>query len=295
MDYYSKYLKYKNKYCSLKLLKGGSNLSFSENVILCGTHNNRLECFFRSIEKDYPNKSFNNCVIIKCYHNNNKVKFKMIYEGEPHNSKHLFIKNTWTLDSFNNFFNNNSYNILLPPNTDILLIRHALGVHNKRSLLGTLFNFKKDSELDVIGIDQSERAGVFLKKQLESKKIYFMASHLVRTQQTIAIIMKMLNLIQPIYIVPYAHELNIVNNSYNSSCDNSILQKFPILSNIPKCRDNTNSCDKLTNFSGVDLYADYKVDINWDYYINLNNSSAKYQNTTILEQIIKLYNYSLNK
>ncbi len=290
MDYYSKYLKYKNKYCSLKLLKGGNDISFSDNVILCGTHNNRLECFFRSIEKNYPNKAFNNCVVIKCYNENNKLKFKMIYEGESNNSRH-FTKKTWTTESFNNFFYNNIYNINLPPNTDILLIRHALGVHNKRSLLRSLFNFEKDSQLDVIGIDQSERVGIFLKKQLESKNIYFMASYLVRTQQTIAIIMKMLNIVKPIYIIPCAHELNIVNNSYNNNCDDNILNKIPISSNIPKCRDNTNSCDKLTNFSGVDLYADYKVDINWDYY----NNSIKCQNTNILEQIIIMNNYSLNK
>jgi broad specificity phosphatase PhoE len=290
MDYYSKYLKYKNKYTTLKsyILKGGDNLLFSDNVILCVTHNNRLECFFRSIEKDYPNKAFNNCVVIKCYNENDKLKFKMIYEGESYNSKH-YKKTAWTINSFNNFFNNNNYNInniILPKNTDILLIRHALGVHNKMSSLEILFNFKKDSQLDVIGIEQSERAGIFLKKLLESKKLYFMASHLVRTQQTIAIIMKMINLRQPIYIVPCSHELNVVNNCYNSSCDNSILQKFPILSNMPKCKDNSNSCNKLTNFSGVDVYANYKVDLNWDYYINYNNN--KCQNTNILEQIIKL-------
>ena len=288
MDYYSKYLKYKNKYTTLKsyILKGGNDVSFSDNVILCGTHNNRLECFFRSIEKDYPNKAFNNCVVIKCYNENDKLKFKMIYEGESYNLKH-YKKSAWTIDSFNNFFNNKNYNIILPPNTDILLIRHALGVHNKRSLLRTIFNFEKDSQLDVIGIEQSERAGIFL-KSLRLKNIYFMASHLVRTQQTIAIIMKMINLIKPIYIVPCAHELNLVNNCYNSSCDNSILQKFPILSNMPKCRYNSNSCDKLTNFSGVDIYANYKVDINWDYYINYYNNNNKCENTNILEQIIKL-------
>ncbi len=292
MDYYSKYLKYKNKYTTLKLLKGGSFI-LSDNIILCGTHNNRLECFFKSIEKDYPNIAFNNCVIIRCYNENDKLKFRMIYEGEDNQSKHLFIKNAWTIETFNFFFSNRNYNnniIKLPKNTDVLLIRHALGVHNKMSLLEKMFNFKKDSQLDVIGIEQSERAGIFLRHHLKSKKLYFMASHLIRTQQTIAVIMKMLDILQTIYIVPCAHELNLV---IGNNCDCNILQKFPIPSNMPKCRNNNNSCDKLTNYSGVSMYNNYTVNINWDYYNNFSNNN-NCQNTTILEQNIILYN-SLNK
>ena len=114
-----------------------------------------------------------------------------------------------------------------------------------------------------------------------------MASNLIRTQQTIGVIMKMLDRVNNIYIVPCAHELNYVSEY----CDGHLFQKIPILSNIPKCIDNTNSCNLLTNFSKVNRYNNYNVDINWDYYMNNNIDCI---NTNMMYQIINLYN-SLNK
>ena len=58
------------------------------NIIICGTHNNRLECFFAKLNKNnksYVSKVFNNCVIIRCFKINGMVKFNMIYEGELSN------------------------------------------------------------------------------------------------------------------------------------------------------------------------------------------------------------------
>ncbi len=272
MDYYNKYLKYKNKYSSLKILIGG----FNRNVILCCSHNNRLECFFRSIEKDYPKKAFNNCVIIKYYNN----KFEMIYVGEKYESS-THNKECWDIESFNNFFSNRTYNFDLPNNTEVLLIRHALGVHNKMSLLEKIFNFKKDSQLDTDGIFQAQRAGEFLKQYLTGvSNLLFMASSLIRTQQTIAVIMITLNKKQDILVVTCNHELNYVSNGV---CDSHFIQKIPILSNIPRCKDSNNSCDKLTNFSGVVKYKDYNISINWNHYINKNC-----QDTNILLEILEI-------
>jgi len=281
MDYYKKYLKYKIKYKNIKLLFGGTTIekNNSMNVVLCGTHNNRLECFFRSIEKDYPEVAFNNCVVIRCFMDSNKLRFNMVYEGDgTFNAK--YNKKPWTITTFNDFFQDRTYDIQLPENTEVLLIRHAVGVHNKMSLWEKIFNFNKDSQLDPEGITQAENVGIFLSGYLLNNNMTFMASSLLRTQQTIAVIMKKLDKKQPIYIVSCSHELNYVTDNG----DEHILQKIPIASNLPKCKDNSDSCGLLTNFSGVDKYANYKVDINWNKFDS--NNSCK--NTNLLLEIIKI-------
>ncbi len=276
------------------MIKGNSRIenkiTNDKKIIICCTHNNRLECFFRNINIDnnYTNKSFNNCVIIRCYKDNNNVKFTMIYEGESNGdvvSLCSLTSGCWDIISFNNYFNNYSYDINLPDNTEIFLLRHALGVHNKMSIIQKIFNFNIDSPLDIIGIEQAKRAGKFLKGYLNNfyKNIIIIltASHLIRTQQTIGIIMNMMNIINKIYIVPCIHELNISNNS----CESSIINCIPIASNIPKCRNNDNSCDKLNILNN-----NYEVD--WDYYTEFNKSKIDCKNTDIISQIINTVSYS---
>jgi hypothetical protein len=258
------------------------------NIILCGTHNNRLECYFKSInDKNFQTKSFNNCVIIKCYKSNNQVKFNMIYEGEQHGNDKVSISSirngTWDIISFNNYFNSKSYDINLPMNTEIYLIRHALGVHNKMNIVQQIVNLKIDSELDIIGIEQAKRTGIFLKGYISNfykqNSINFMASHLIRTQQTIGIIMTMLNIISPIYIVPCSHELIYSGDKH---CDSLLIQKIPVASNIPKCRDNTNTCGIMTILSNIN------ININWDYYMEFYKLNKKCQDTDIVSEIINM-------
>ena len=296
-----KYFKYKSKYINAKNIKfGGSSINNNynnNNIILCGTHNNRLACYFSNLNKDnnYPNKNFNNCVIIRCFRENNKVKFNMIYEGETTDENKNLIKSLcsmsdgcWDIVSFNNYFNNYSYDINLPPNTEIFLIRHGLGVHNKMNLLNKIINTKIDSQLDPIGLQQATRAGIFLKGYLNmninnSKNIILTASHLMRAQQTIAIIMKMLVIKKPIYISPCSHEINVGSQD----CDSTILEILPVASNIPTCTNNT--CGKLNVFSDPNILDNYEVNLNWDYYMEFNKSN-KCQNTNMVAEIINLYN-----
>jgi hypothetical protein len=130
-----KYLKYKSKYINYKShILGGSSVNYNynnnnNNIILCGTHNNRLLCFFKqlNINNDYPNKNFNNCVIIRCFRENYKVKFNMIYEGETYDNNENIVKSLcsisndcWDIVSFNNYFNNYSYDINLPSNYHLI-------------------------------------------------------------------------------------------------------------------------------------------------------------------------------
>jgi bisphosphoglycerate-dependent phosphoglycerate mutase len=305
-----KYLKYKSKYFNIKYhILGGSSVNYNNNntnIILCGTHNNRLQCYFKNLNKnnEYPNKSFNNCVIIRCYRENNKVKFNMIYEGETNGENIASLcsisNGCWDIVSFNNYFNKYSYDINLPPNTEIFLIRHGLGVHNKMNLLKKIINTKIDSQLDPIGLNQAMRAGIFLKGYIYSSNnssnnstnnnITFTASHLMRAQQTIAIIMKMLEINKPIYIVPCSHEVNIGSNN----CDSNILELVQVASNIPTCTNNSGLCSKLSRFSdpiinNINININYnQVDLNWDYYMEFNKSN-KCQNTDMISEIIKLY------
>jgi bisphosphoglycerate-dependent phosphoglycerate mutase len=297
-----KYLKYKSKYInSKKLILGGSILNFNNNnnnIILCATHNNRLECYFKNINKDndYPNKSFNNCVIIRCFKENNKTKFNMIYEGETNGDDFVSLcsirNGCWDIISFNNYFNNRSYDINLPDNTEIFLIRHGLGVHNKMNILQKILNTKIDSQLDPIGLEQAMRAGIFLKGYIYSANnnsmninINFMASHLMRAQQTIGIIMKMLEIKKPIYISPCSHEVNFGS----TICDSNISQYLQVASNKPTCTNNSGTCGKLSVFSEPNILDNYEVNLNWDYYIEFNKSN-KCQDTNMVSEIINLYN-----
>jgi bisphosphoglycerate-dependent phosphoglycerate mutase len=306
-----KYLKYKSKYINeKKQILGGSSVNYNnynnynKNIILCGTHNNRLLCFFKqlNINNDYPNKNFNNCVIIRCFRENYKVKFNMIYEGETYDNNENIVKSLcsisndcWDIVSFNNYFNNYSYDINLPSNTEIFLIRHGLGVHNKMSFLQKIININIDSQLDPIGLEQASRAGIFLKgylnNNLKNINIIFTASHLMRAQQTIAIIMKMIKIEKQIYIVPCSHEIIY---SGNGSCDSSILQNLPVVSNKPNCTNNNGTCGKLSVFSDPPNYNDnyyhnYEVNLNWDYYMKFNKSN-KCEDTNMVTEIINLYN-----
>jgi bisphosphoglycerate-dependent phosphoglycerate mutase len=291
-----KYLKYKSKYINYKShILGGSSVNYNynnNNIILCGTHNNRLECYFKNLNKDneYPNKSFNNCVIIRCFRENNKVKFNMIYEGEKNGEDVVSLcsmsNGCWDIVSFNNYFNNYSYDINLPPNTEIFLIRHGLGVHNKMNILKKIINTKIDSQLDPIGLEQANRAGIFLKGYIYSaNNIIFTASHLMRAQQTIAIIMKMLAIKKQIYIVPCSHEVNMGSNN----CDSNILEYIKVASNMPTCTNNNATCAKLSVFSDPNILDNYEVNLNWDYYMEFNKYN-KCQDTNMVAEIINLNN-----
>ena len=290
MDYYSKYLKYKHKYTYLKEKLNGGTIN---TTIICATHNNRLKKIFKdldkSLDKSAPIRSFNNCAIIRFYRDSDIVKVEMIYEGDPYDKSMCGSESgCWNKDTFNNFYRDKTFSITMAPNTEVLLVRHGLGVHNQMSILQQAINLKKDSQLTEIGIKQAEDAGLFLKNYVNNRTLVFMASHLLRTQQTISVIMDALGKKQTVYIVPYAHEINYVGS------DNHILQYMPVAINMPKCKSANNSCDKLTYFSGVNKYEGFEVDINWDYYTNFSNNNMKYQNTDLLYQISALYN-TLNK
>ena len=248
------------------------------NIIICGTHNNRLKCFFYNINKN-KSKHFKNCAVIKCFKNNNILNFNMIYSGEGKDNI-----NVWTVEEFNNM----SYStyIPIPDYTEIYLIRHGMGFHNQSIINNMIY---KDAKLNDTGINQAINCGNFLNTYFENYSkypinYYFEASHLIRTQQTISLIIKQLNINNSIYISPCTHEI-IYSNSGN--CDSLLINKIQPNSNIPNCSYNdvvnndvviNESCKIVNN-----------IEINWDYYITFYKNNKKCSNTNMINEIINTF------
>jgi hypothetical protein len=276
------------------------------NIIICGTHNNRLECFFSKYFKDfkYKSKTFNNCVIIRCFKLNGHIKFNMIYEGENEEGGNKFKLSScyksnacWGIKEFNIYFNSiNLKSLDIPDNTEIFLVRHGQGVHNKVNIFEKIYNNMADAQLNTTGSGQAERAGVFLSGYIKAYytyiNIFWEASHLVRTQQTIGLMMKQFNNINNIInIAPCTHELIYKNDGM---CDAAYRQMIPINSNTPRCNSENSKTDEtckiLTNFN-IDNSIEYSVKINWDYYNFFYNSNLKCEETNMIDQIIRTFEF----
>jgi hypothetical protein len=260
------------------------------NIIIVGTHNNRLECFFSKYHPGLDNKYFKNCAIIKCYNLNGKLTFNMIYSGDNiEKDNNMCDSLCWNAINFNKYFNNINinYSFIIPSDTEIYLVRHGQGYHNIKGTINKILNNTiVDPELTDVGINQAILAGTFLngyiKTYYKNPNIKFGASHLIRTQQTIGFMMTQFNRNDTIYIIPCIHEL-IYNN--NGNCDNSLLNKLPINSNKPKCNYNTlnTTCYNLkitTNNMNIN------ININWDYYIKFYKLNNTCENTNIINEIL---------
>ena len=264
----------------------------NKKIIISGTHNNRLECFFNKYFS--KTKHFSNCAIIRCYDNN---RISLIYSGDHNNNSY------WLLDEFNLLCENNNpaIDMNIPEDTEIFLVRHGKGIHNHdKSLLEKIYYYslteQKDPSLDQTGVKQAQAAGDFLNKYIkynyinnilsENSKIYFTASHLIRTQQTIGLIMEQMNIKSSIYIAPCTHELIYVKPQVSvSDCDCSVLQNIPVKTNIPNC-DINNMCPSLTKFCHTDCYNTNPIPLNWDYYKLFYKTNQKCCNNNMINQII---------
>ncbi len=261
-------------------------MSDIKTIIINGNHNNRLKCFFYKFNKD--SKNFSNCAIIRCYRDeNSNVKFSMIYSGDYIDSS------CWTLDEFNKSFDNINIKINLPDNTEILLIRHGKGIHNHNALLERIYYYSIsdqnviDPSLDKTGVSQAVSAGKFLElffnKNYNKPDIYFTASHLIRTQQTVGLIMQELKIKKTIHISPCTHEILYISKN---DCECLDLGNKFIPANTPNC-DINNMCESLNKFCHTDCYNTNSIPLNWDYYKLFYNSKEKCCNNNMIEQIIR--------
>ncbi len=272
--------------CSINYKK-----ELNKKIIISGTHNNRLECFFNKYLS--KRKHFSNCAIIRCYDYN---RISLIYSGDHYNNSY------WLLDEFNSLCENINLgsDINIPEDTEIFLVRHGKGIHNHdQSLLEKIYYYSftetKDPSLDQIGVRQAQAVGKFLKNYIDNNydnsKIYFTASHLIRTQQTIGLIMEQMNFKSPIYIAPCTHELIYIKQEIiGSNCDCSILQNVPIKTNTPNC-DINNMCPSLNKFCHTDCYNTNPISLNWDYYKlfysqSESKTNQKCCNSNMIYQII---------
>jgi hypothetical protein len=165
-------------------------------------------------------------------------------------------------------------------------MRHAFGYHNRPGVINKLT--LKDAKLDPVGIDQSERAGLFLKGFINNNyitpKIYYMASHLIRTQQTVSVVMINMNKNQEIYIVPCTHELYYTSDG---DCDASLIQYITPPPNSPNCT--SDMCPVLKDFSEVKKYDNMEIKLNWKYYMEFEKSGKKCSETNMLAEIINVF------
>ncbi len=271
----------RNQYLLSKCSIYNQKNNLIKRIIISGTHNNRLECFFSKTFK--KSKHFSNCAIVRCCNKNNKISFTLIYSGDHNDSSY------WLLEEFNNIANKDyDLNYNLPEDTEIFLVRHGKGVHNRDALLDKIYYGNiRDPSLDNIGVNQAIAAGNFLNSYISSSysnpKIFFTASHLIRTQQTVGLIMKQMNINEKIYIAPCTHELIYMPNI---DCDCSLIQSVPIGSNIPNC-DINNMCPLLTKYCHTDCYNTNSIPLNWDYYKLFYNTNEKCCNNNMLNQIIR--------
>ena len=318
-DYYTKYLKYKSKY--LKLKYGGNN---DKRLYFIATHNNRLTCFFTKILGE-ESKKFKNCTVIRCYFVNKVLHFEMIYEGELDQSEAKDPSKYWTITDFNNKkitmskglvnitgkavdmnFGDFS-NFKFDGNVEIYLVRHGKGVHNGAEGSDKFVldrNKFFDAELVDIGKNQAKKAAGELVKFLETKfknislNMFFGASHLKRTRQTIGTFIGILGekilkakLNKTIYIVPCVHELAY---SSDGNCDGSLFAGLELgKENSPKC-GSPESIHKQKECSAEryctkEICENVTYNVHWDYYLHFYGNKQRCRDVNFIWLILHLF------
>lgn len=305
-----------------------SNTHLHMTLIICSTHGIRMTCFLKSLFPSISTKLVKNCSIIKCYTQNNATWLSMIYEGDGTNTWN------WTMNDINKYFTT-PINISLPNNTELFFIRHGHGQHN--NIIERFSLNLTDTMLTQKGFFQAEKAGDFLVRYIDVNynrpDIFFEASTLRRTMQTIAIIMKKLHMNKPIHITPcinemylhklylpkmYSHELYLskmylhkmyLHKLYLSKMylhdsiirDESHLDyigKNFFTENTPICMNNDN-CGTLTQLCVMDSSNTININrkiftIKWDYFIKFNKNNIC-DEANIIIQMIECYNFYVSQ
>lgn len=257
------------------------------NNIIITTHSKRLRQLINKYFYNFNKKlHFMNCCVLKLNSNNDDtnyiVKCEMILEGVLDKLEDRNIKKYYNKKLFNssNIFSNT---LQIPQNVTIYLIRHAQGYHNLNSGMSRYIkiahtnNILKDPQLTHIGIAQALECGLKLKEHIKSnEKNYFFCSKFLRTRETLATIMSMLNINDKIRVLHYTHEIkHLSGNDFKDFYENKNNQ-----CKIDSDREKQ-KCDRVNN-----------IDIDWTYFnkdlekINFNlNSNMIYEAFFIIGKI----------
>lgn len=191
----------------------------------------------------------------------------------------------------------------------IYVVRHGESVHNVKSIIP---NLKRDTVLTPYGVEETKRTGNELFRifrHAKYNKIYYFASDLRRTRQTMGIIDdalsegKIPDLPKEIIIIPCAHELSYIPGG---NCDERNINKFVPFENVNTCRQpqyNLNCNNKklkTTTKLRCCIAGDRDLEVDWHFYNNFykknleeNKKGKNYKdknfpcmNTNMIYQII---------
>jgi len=262
-------------------------MSFQTNqeithAFLVATHHGRIVCFLNLLaflSKPFVETGFNSKKSKRGLQNTATVKFtyipsdkkviaQLLYEGIS-NSKKKDKYHYWTNKNEQFTFNLSEYNcnklfpgIYYP--IIFYMFRHGLGIHNTMSTFEKLINPPLDPLLvEFIGIAEiAEYIDIDLHKhRITKKSITLISSPLLRTIETMSILMSMANrLPTKIYVLPCLHEFESADKKANGKCDNRKNKLhspgfFSIINaeNISKCIANTQKCTNFYSMFGLDV------------------------------------------
>ncbi len=294
----------------MPIQKGG----VEQHAVIVGTHNYRLQCFFNKNNFGnplYTQKNFKNCAIIKCSKLGKYVKFTMIWEGQlskeeqdEEDERKDDKKKYWTMETFNREGVIKNQKIYIEPNVNVYLVRHGQGVHNVKIFKKIVSVFKLyDAKLSDEGVKQAINAGSYLfgyefkDYNSQTLKVHYVASHLQRTQQTIANLARSLYNKFPqniININPCANELAVVENGMcNSSHDPKTVLAEMALENKASCIHRglhdeiliKKDCLSIKNINNNEFLID------WNYYRSFDASKLSCEDTNIVTQSLYAYRY----
>lgn len=269
------------------------------NIIIV-SHSKRLRQFISKYFINFNRKKrFKNCAILHIFFDNINTKIKLIYDGEIDKSENRNDNEYYKINTFNklNIFSNR---LIVPENINIFIIRHAQGYHNANNTLikkvFANFNSKilKDPQLTDIGINQAKKSGEFLNKyfidnKLNKKLCILFCSVLLRTRETLNIILDQMNIFDnELIILPMSNEItnftipeHLIINKH--MCTNDKTQRL-----IYKCdtiidKNNNSRHINWKYFYEFKKNIDNKIDTNMIYqmYIivaKISNKSDEYIN-----------------
>jgi broad specificity phosphatase PhoE len=208
INYYKKYIKYKNKYLQLRYkLIGGTDfelqpqppapqppststaqsaqpstslVSEKHRIFVIVTHQKWLECFLTAFLEDKyktTKRKFKNCMCL-CISKKTSISIgiTMVCQGylDPADKKDESLYfNTLEFNN-NNYTCNFEHNELLPPNTTMMFVRHGNGFHNSETgLLGLIKKNRnqskyRDALLTDLGKEQAKWASVAILRHLRT-------------------------------------------------------------------------------------------------------------------------------